>query len=126
MGRIYQNLTLRAFYTKKVRALIDTGADATIIRPDIAKAIYGNVPFAYNKPIGLTLPDGRNYEAKVIALTIIIKNSHLNANAAIFPIKEPLLIGNDFLQENRGFIIMDKERIKFNKYAPKIRRVYRI
>jgi hypothetical protein len=54
------------------------------------------------------------------------RSSYLTMFAAAAKIREPLIIGNDFLQDNKGYITMYRDKIEFNKYAPKVRRLYRI
>ena len=115
MGEIKQNLTLRGVYEKKVFALVDTGAQESFIRADIASKIGA----AKVGTIDVQLADKRIYKKQpVVAFFVLIKNRFVNARATIFEMREPLILGVDFLQANSAFIDMQRDKITFNRFAP--------
>lgn len=118
MGKIWKYLIISAMRTRRVHALIDTGAATSVIKPNIAQSIGLFKSFSTY----LILPNQQKYRADVGSIRVVIQNRWVNTDAAVFPIKEQLILGRDFLQSNKAFIDMTKDTIKFNRFAPKFRR----
>ncbi len=123
MGRLYENFTLVATRKKKVRALIDSGADMSLIRGDVAYAIGAELTGEHmvGEVVG-----GMKQTMPVVSFRIIRKGRYVSMFAAIAKIREPLLIGNNFLQDNSYRLDFRKDKIEFKGNAPQIRHVYRI
>ena len=124
MGNIYQTVHVAGLRSEKeIKALIDSGAELSAIRPDIATFIGAATS---KEHISIRTVDGRKIDATQVVMTIRIRDRFENISAAVMQIKEPLIIGNDFLQANKMQLDFSDDKLKFNQYAPKIRKVYRI
>jgi len=123
MGDITQSLLIRFRRKKRVKALFDSGAQTSFIREDIAKHI-GAVSL---DKVYYTLPDGSRAKGKLTNFFVQIQNKYSSINAIITPhIKEQLIIGSDFMQDNNLILDLAKEKYRFPKTAPKVRKVYKL
>lgn len=102
----------------RVNSLIDSGARVSVIRSDVAHEIGA----IRNEPFNLEHSDGLVEKTVIVGCRILYKNRFLDLYPAISSrIKEPLIIGVDFLQMYHGYLDMGKEKISFNKFAPRFR-----
>jgi predicted aspartyl protease len=123
MGLIWQEFMVIAQREKKIRALIDTGATTSVIRADIARKLGAS----FNEPFSLQHSDGTIEKSMRVGLRIKQRGRVLDIYPVVSKhVKEPLLIGVDFLQMYHGYIDMTTEKLRLNEYAPKMPRMARI
>jgi predicted aspartyl protease len=123
LGIIHQSFKIWGMREARVNALIDTGAELSVIREDIARKI-GASPL---RPYKLIHSDGKVEKTVIIPIRIMQYNRMLDFQLAVSKrIDEQMIIGADFLQSYEGYIDMKKERIVFNKFAPKMPRMAKL
>lgn len=123
MGKIFETFTLEVVRKKKVRALIDSGADYCLIRPDIAEYIGAELT---GEHIDGEVIGDKKLRLPIVGLRIIRRDKYITTKAAVAKIHEPFIIGNTFLQDNAYRLDFSRDKIEFTKNAPQIKRIYRI
>ena len=98
MGFIRKFVTLKAKRQKRVKALIDTGADYCYISSALAKEIGA---IGYGETIEYVVGDGRKVKGDVVLFTIIIDRKPFDGSAIVIKkTKREFVIGVKFLQVN--------------------------
>ena len=98
MGFIRKFVTLKARKHKRVKAVIDTGADYCYISSALTKEIGA---IGYGETIEYVLGDGRKVKSNIVFLTVVIDRKPFAAKAIIVEkTKREFVIGVKFLQVN--------------------------
>ena len=98
MGFIKKFVTLKAQRQKRVKALIDTGADYCYISSPLAKEIGAT---GYGKTIEYIVGDGRKVKGEVVHFTVMIDRKPFDASGVVIQkTKREFVIGVKFLQVN--------------------------
>ena len=113
MSEIYQSLIIREKRSKRINALIDTGASVTYIRPDIAKDI-GTEKL---RPIKIKVADGRIIKGWETSFIIQVRGMSEATIGIITNITDQVIIGVDFLQKRNVMLDFKKDKMKIKRLS---------
>jgi len=109
---LYQSLVIEGRRKKRIRALIDTGATRTYVRPDVAKQI--GIVLKGKDAIELG-EKGKTMIVRYGWFNIIIRNISMPVEGVVCDIRPQLVIGVDVLQRRNVTLDFEKHRIKTGK-----------
>lgn len=114
MGRIIEKVKIYGMKGSGIYdALIDTGADRTLISQKVADEIKP----ATSKDFPMKTITGNNVNSKEALISISIKDcAEMNTECRIVDKLEfyDVIIGHDFLQKNKAYIDMEGDKLILN------------
>ena len=101
MGFIKKVMTIEAARTRRVKALIDTGADKNYITRPLQRFVGASNVGRQEKFAEYVLPTGEIVKSKIVYFTLKIDRKPFDTHAIVVNSKKSeLIIGVNFLQKN--------------------------